>query len=117
MKAGLHPEYQLCTVSCACGNTFETRGTKSEIKVEICSACHPFFTGTQKFVDSAGRVDKFRKRFGEKQEAVKTSSKKKQRKEAARAKAAEVTQKQAMKKKVAKKKVVKKKVAAKKKED
>ena len=63
MKSALHPVYGICTVACACGNSFETRSTKSEIKVEICSACHPFFTGKQKFVDSAGRVEKFNKRF------------------------------------------------------
>lgn len=65
MKAGIHPEYQTCTVTCACGNVFETRSTRSTIKVDVCSACHPFFTGAQRFVDTAGRVDKFRKRFGE----------------------------------------------------
>lgn len=63
MKAGIHPKYSLCKVTCACGNQFVTRGTKPEIRVDICNACHPFFTGEQKFVDSAGRVDKFRKRY------------------------------------------------------
>ena len=63
MKAGIHPKYGLCKVTCACGNQFATRGTKPEIRVDICNACHPFFTGEQKFVDSAGRVDKFRKRY------------------------------------------------------
>ncbi|MHC4077290.1 MAG: 50S ribosomal protein L31 [Planctomycetota bacterium] len=63
MKAGIHPKYGLCKVTCACGNQFTTRCTKSEIRVDICNACHPFFTGEQKFVDSAGRVDKFRKRY------------------------------------------------------
>ena len=62
MKAGIHPEYILCRVHCACGNDFETRATKAEIKVEICNECHPFFTGEQKYVDTAGRVDKFRRR-------------------------------------------------------
>jgi len=65
MKKNIHPEYMECTVSCACGNTFITRSTKKEIRVEICSQCHPFFTGKQKFVDSAGRVEKFRKKYGE----------------------------------------------------
>lgn len=63
MKDGIHPNYDKATVKCACGETFETRSTKSEIKVEICSKCHPFFTGRQKLVDSGGRVDKFKKRY------------------------------------------------------
>ncbi len=66
MKKGIHPEYVESTVTCACGNTFTTRSTKKEIRVEICSQCHPFFTGKQKFIDSAGRVEKFRKKYGEK---------------------------------------------------
>ncbi len=65
MKKGIHPEYIECTVTCACGNTFTTRSTKKEIRVEICSQCHPFFTGKQKFVDSAGRVEKFKKKYGD----------------------------------------------------
>ena len=64
MKKDIHPEYVECTVSCACGNTFKSRSSKSEIKVDICSACHPFFTGSEKIVDSAGRVDKFKKKYG-----------------------------------------------------
>ncbi|MFO8062128.1 MAG: 50S ribosomal protein L31 [bacterium] len=73
MKEGIHPEYKEATVVCACGNTFKTRATKENIKVEICSKCHPFFTGKQKFVDTAGRVDKFLKKYkgkdsGEKKE-------------------------------------------------
>ena len=68
MKAEIHPEYIICKVTCACGNKFVTRSTKPEIKVDICSACHPFFTGSQKFVDTAGRVDKFRKRYAKKTE-------------------------------------------------
>jgi large subunit ribosomal protein L31 len=64
MRKGIHPEYVECTVTCGCGNTFKTRSTKPKINVEICSACHPFFTGTQKFVDTAGRVEKFQKKFG-----------------------------------------------------
>ena len=64
MKAKIHPKYQACTVHCACGNTFVTRSTLPKINVDICSACHPFFTGKQKFVDTAGRVDKFTKKFG-----------------------------------------------------
>jgi len=65
MKKGIHPEYQEAVVICACGNTFKTRSTKKEIRVEICSQCHPFFTGKQKLVDSAGRVEKFRKKYAQ----------------------------------------------------
>jgi large subunit ribosomal protein L31 len=65
MKNDIHPNYEECTVICACGNTFQTRSTKKEIRVEICSQCHPFFTGKQKFIDSAGRVEKFRKKYNE----------------------------------------------------
>jgi len=65
MKKDVHPEYQECQVSCACGNTFMTRSTKKEIRVEICSSCHPFFTGKQKLIDSAGRVEKFKKKYGD----------------------------------------------------
>ena len=64
MKKDIHPNYDACTVTCACGSTFQTRSTKPEIRVEICSQCHPFFTGKQKFIDSAGRVEKFRKKYG-----------------------------------------------------
>ncbi|MDD5658046.1 MAG: 50S ribosomal protein L31 [Elusimicrobia bacterium] len=63
MKAGIHPVYKMSKVVCACGNTFETRSTKDIIKLEICSACHPFYTGQQRLVDTAGRVERFRKRF------------------------------------------------------
>jgi large subunit ribosomal protein L31 len=65
MKAGIHPSYKTTTVRCACGNTFETRSTQPSIQVEICSACHPFFTGKQKLVDTAGRVERFRQRYGD----------------------------------------------------
>ncbi len=63
MKQGLHPEYNTVTVKCACGATFETRSTKEDLKVDICSNCHPFFTGKQKLVDAGGRVDRFNKRY------------------------------------------------------
>ena len=63
MKKGIHPPYYECVVTCACGNTFVTRSTKKEIRVEVCNMCHPFFTGKQKIVDSAGRVEKFRKKY------------------------------------------------------
>ncbi|MDX1388505.1 MAG: 50S ribosomal protein L31 [Acidobacteriota bacterium] len=69
MRKGIHPEYHDVTVACACGNTFETRSTRKELKVEICSACHPFFTGKQKLVDSAGRVERFQKRYKQKADA------------------------------------------------
>jgi large subunit ribosomal protein L31 len=63
MKANTHPNYYVTAVTCACGANFTTRSTKKEIKVEICSACHPFFTGKQRLVDTAGRVERFQKRF------------------------------------------------------
>ncbi len=63
MKKGIHPDYQETTVRCACGEEFVTRSTKKNINVEICSKCHPFFTGKQKLVDTGGRVEKFRKRY------------------------------------------------------
>ena len=64
MKEGIHPKYEQTTTRCACGNTFTTGSTKKEIRVEICSKCHPFYTGKQKLVDTGGRVDRFNKRFG-----------------------------------------------------
>jgi len=63
MKKGIHPEYKEAVVTCACGNTFKTRSTVGDIHVEICSNCHPFFTGKQKLVDSAGRVERFLKKY------------------------------------------------------
>lgn len=63
MKEGIHPNYQLTKITCACGNVIETRSTVKDINVEICSACHPFFTGKQKLVDTAGRIERFNKRF------------------------------------------------------
>jgi len=64
MKEGIHPKYGEAVVRCACGETFVTGSTKKELRVEICSKCHPFFTGKQKFVDTTGRVDKFKKKYG-----------------------------------------------------
>ena len=64
MKEGIHPGYKPTTIRCACGEVIETRSTKSDIKVEICSKCHPFYTGKQKLVDTGGRVDRFNKKFG-----------------------------------------------------
>ena len=63
MKENIHPKYETCKVTCACGETFETRSTRKEIRVEICSKCHPFYTGKQKLVDTGGRVDRFKRRF------------------------------------------------------
>ncbi len=63
MKKEIHPNYYKATVTCACGNTFETGSTMDNIRVEICSACHPFFTGKQKFVDTAGRVERFKRKY------------------------------------------------------
>lgn len=70
MKKGIHPKYDKCVATCACGTSFETNSTKNEIRMEICSKCHPFFTGKQKLVDTAGRVDRFTRRYAglEKQE-------------------------------------------------
>jgi len=63
MKSGIHPKYHVVTVTCACGETFQTRSTNPELRLEICSKCHPFFTGKQKLIDSAGRVERFEKRY------------------------------------------------------
>jgi len=63
MKEKIHPKYDLTKISCACGNVIETRSTMKDIKVEICSACHPFFTGKQKLVDTAGRIERFRRKY------------------------------------------------------
>lgn len=71
MKEGIHPKYEITTVKCACGNVFRTRSTISDIKLDICSECHPFFTGKQKLVDSAGRVDRFMKKVSRKSEEKK----------------------------------------------
>jgi len=64
VKSGIHPNYEEATVTCGCGESFVTRSTKKKIYVEICSQCHPFYTGKQKFVDSAGRIEKFKRRYG-----------------------------------------------------
>lgn len=66
MKEKIHPQYKVGTVTCACGNTFQVRSTVGDLRVEICSNCHPFFTGKQKLVDSAGRVEKFNLKYGKK---------------------------------------------------
>ena len=66
MKPEIHPVYETLTVHCACGNSFETRSTKKDISIEICSQCHPFFTGKQKLIDTAGRVERFQRKYGKK---------------------------------------------------
>jgi len=81
MRKGIHPKYDKATVICACGNTFETRSTKKEIHVEVCSACHPFFTGKQKIFDSAGRVEKFNRRYNLEQESDEADEEKNQKEE------------------------------------
>lgn len=63
MKSGIHPVYQTAHVTCACGNTFEVGSTKGALRVDVCAKCHPFYTGTQRILDTAGRVERFRKRF------------------------------------------------------
>jgi large subunit ribosomal protein L31 len=63
MKDGIHPAYNLITVTCACGNSFQTRSTKAELVVDVCGACHPFYTGKQRLVDTQGRVDRFRRKY------------------------------------------------------
>ena len=91
MKKGIHPDYVECTVRCTCGNTFKTHATVPEITVELCNACHPFYTGQQKFVDTGGRVQRFADKFGgaaqaalEREAAKKAERAKKAEEEAAR---------------------------------
>jgi large subunit ribosomal protein L31 len=76
MKEDIHPKYQVVKVRCGCGNSFETRSTAKEIHAEICSMCHPFYTGKQKFVDTAGRIERFQKKFGQGQDYFKTKEEK-----------------------------------------
>jgi large subunit ribosomal protein L31 len=64
MKNGIHPRYELAEIRCSCGNVIKTKTTAKSLELEICSACHPFFTGTQKMVDTAGRIERFKKRYG-----------------------------------------------------
>ena len=64
MKTGIHPDYKQATISCACGNVFQTYSTRGDYTVDVCSACHPFFTGKQKLMDTAGRVDRFNRKYG-----------------------------------------------------
>ena len=72
MKDGIHPEYQDTQIQCACGNTIEAGSTKTDIRVEICSKCHPFFTGKQKLIDTAGRIERFRRKYKKFEEAKKS---------------------------------------------
>ena len=67
MKTDIHPEYKTVLVHCSCGNSFETRSTSETVRVELCNLCHPFFTGKQRLVDSGGRVERFQRRYGERQ--------------------------------------------------
>jgi large subunit ribosomal protein L31 len=76
MKTDIHPQYQQVEVHCACGNSWKTGSTKKELRVEICSKCHPFFTGKQKLVDSAGRIDRFQQRYAKKSPAPAAGAKK-----------------------------------------
>ena len=64
MKTGIHPKYQIATVRCSCGNTFQTRSTRPELHTELCSECHPFYTGKQKMVDTGGRIERFERKYG-----------------------------------------------------
>ena len=78
MKEGIHPKYEAVNVRCACGETYTTRSTKGgEIRLEICSKCHPFYTGKQKLIDSAGRVERFKQKYGDQRLPIKNKSKKK----------------------------------------
>ena len=92
MKKDIHPKYEKCIVKCACGETFKTRSTKAEIFVEICSACHPFYTGKKKIVDSTGRVDRF-KRILEKKKDFQAIAKKRKVKDKKKSKKSEKTSK------------------------
>ncbi len=80
MKVDIHPDYNETVIQCTCGNVIQTRSTKPNMHIGICSACHPFFTGEQRFVDTAGRVDKFSKRYGDAGGAKKEGGKRKKRK-------------------------------------
>ena len=74
MKQGIHPEYMVATVVCACGNRFETMSTQEELHVEICAVCHPFYTGKQRLVDTAGRVDRFKRKYQQAEQASETEA-------------------------------------------
>jgi len=103
MKAEIHPEYVECTVRCSCGNTFTTRSIKPELRIDICNACHPFYTGNQKLIDTGGRVQRFTDRFGSAREAVAAREAAKKAERAAKVAAAEEARKAAKAAKAAKK--------------
>ena len=103
MKQGIHPDYVECTVKCTCGNTFTTRSTKSELRVDICNACHPFFTGQQKFIDTGGRVQRFADKFGSAMDMVAEREAAKKAKRAAAVAEAEAAKKAEREKKAAEK--------------
>jgi large subunit ribosomal protein L31 len=91
MKQGIHPDYVVATVHCSCGNTFTTRSTRSELRVEICSNCHPFYTGKQKLVDTGGRVERFQRRYAKQQADQAVAAKAREADRAAAAKAREAS--------------------------
>lgn len=101
MKQGIHPDYVECVVKCSCGNTFTTRSTKPELRIDICNACHPFYTGTQKLVDTGGRVQRFADRFGAAKEAVAEREAAKKAERAAKAAELEAAKKAEREKKAA----------------
>ena len=103
MKQGIHPDYVECTVKCTCGNTFTTRSTKPELRVDICNACHPFFTGQQKFIDTGGRVQRFADKFGSAKDMVAEREAAKKAKRAAAVAEAEAAKKAEREKKAAEK--------------
>jgi large subunit ribosomal protein L31 len=74
MKTDIHPDYQVTTVHCSCGNTFQTRSTKTDLRVEVCSNCHPFYTGKQKLLDTGGRVERFQRRYAAQQQQQQAAS-------------------------------------------
>jgi large subunit ribosomal protein L31 len=89
MKTGIHPNYQVATVTCACGNTFQTRSTRSNLRTDICGVCHPFYTGEQRIIDTAGQVERFMKRMEASQATAGKTSKRQQRLQVRSAAAAE----------------------------
>ena len=101
MKKGIHPDYVECTVRCSCGNTFTTRSTVPELRIDLCNKCHPFYTGQQKFVDTGGRVQRFADRYGTASQAVMEREAAKKAKKAEAAAAAEAERKAAREAKAA----------------
>ena len=107
MKQGIHPQYVECTVTCSCGNTFKTHATVSEMKVELCNECHPFYTGQQKFVDTGGRVQRFADKFGGAAAAQLKKAEEAKAAKAAKAAEAEAARKAAAEAKAAEKRAAK----------